>query len=281
MERTENIPVYDNHFHLDPLGKGADAIKEFERAGGKAAMIVSKPVLNIKTVTDIEKEYEILLRMIKDARERTGVQIFAALGVHPSRINEIKSIGRAKELMLKGIELAARLVTEQKATAIGEVGRPHYPVSPQEWIASNEILEFALETAKDADCGIIIHSESLSSTFDEISGMADKVGIQKSRVVKHFAPVCEETHGLIPSIIGTFDNAKEAFKKLDTFMLESDYLDDPNRPGAVIGPKTIPRTVNRVLGEGIASEKQLVKIMKEIPEKTYKIEINDWSITHI
>jgi TatD-related deoxyribonuclease len=32
--------------------------------------------------------------------------------------------------------------------------------------------------------------------------------------------------------------------------METDYLDDPDRPGAVLGPKTVPRRVDWLAAEG-------------------------------
>ncbi len=233
-------------------------------------MIVSKPYFEIRDGSDFEKEYETLLSIIKGAREETGVRIFIGLGVHPSRISDFKILEEAKIAMKKGIDIAAEYVTERKADAIGEVGRPHYPVDEETWEASNEIMEYAMMKAKEADCAVVIHSESSESTFKEISEIAGKVGIERRRVVKHFSPITKNTFGLTPSIIGSYKNAKEAFKSMEDFMLESDYIDDPDRPGVVISPKTLPRTVKRLMNE---ENVDVYRVMKDLPEKVYGIEI--------
>jgi TatD-related deoxyribonuclease len=54
-------------------------------------------------------------------------------------------------------------------------------------------------------------------------------------------------------------------------MMETDYIDDPCRPGAVLGPKTVPRKTIELIEKEIISEKQILKIHKENPEKTYGI----------
>jgi TatD-related deoxyribonuclease len=54
-------------------------------------------------------------------------------------------------------------------------------------------------------------------------------------------------------------------------MLECDYMDDLRRPGVVIGPKTLPRTANRLLDEGY--EDVLYRTMKDMPERVFGIEI--------
>ena len=53
-------------------------------------------------------------------------------------------------------------------------------------------------------------------------------------------------------------------------MLETDYLDDPKRPGAVLGPKTVPRKSLKSLQEGVISEEQFSKIHTDIPNFIYK-----------
>jgi TatD-related deoxyribonuclease len=54
-------------------------------------------------------------------------------------------------------------------------------------------------------------------------------------------------------------------------MMETDYIDDPDRPGAVLGPKTIPkRTLKLIETHG---EEPFWRIHKENPEKVYDIQI--------
>ena len=53
-------------------------------------------------------------------------------------------------------------------------------------------------------------------------------------------------------------------------MLETDYLDDPSRPGAVLGPKTVPRKTLKSFQEGIIDEEQFSKIHTDLPDFIYK-----------
>jgi TatD-related deoxyribonuclease len=55
--------------------------------------------------------------------------------------------------------------------------------------------------------------------------------------------------------------------------LESDYIDDPRRPGAVIPPATIAKKTKKLLAEGVMTEEQAIKIHKENAEKVYGIQI--------
>ena len=58
-------------------------------------------------------------------------------------------------------------------------------------------------------------------------------------------------------------------------MMETDYIDDPRRPGAVLGPKTVPRLTKKLLDNGLMSDEQAYTVHKELPEKTYNIVLND------
>ena len=40
---SPNIPITDEHIHIDPRAKGIDAVKQFQNAGGTHMMVVSKP----------------------------------------------------------------------------------------------------------------------------------------------------------------------------------------------------------------------------------------------
>ena len=54
-------------------------------------------------------------------------------------------------------------------------------------------------------------------------------------------------------------------------MLETDYLDDPKRPGAVMGPKTVPRKTFKALENSILSEEQLYNIHTKVPDSVYSV----------
>lgn len=55
--------------------------------------------------------------------------------------------------------------------------------------------------------------------------------------------------------------------------METDYLDMKSRPGAVLGPKTVPRRTKALLQNGILSEEDAYKIHRDNVEKVYGIEL--------
>ena len=102
------------------------------------------------------------------------------------------------------------------------------------------------------------------------------MGIKPYRVVKHSSPplvkVAEEV-GIFPSIIASRKNIEEAIKQGTRFLMETDYIDDKRRPGAVLGPKTVPRRTKELLQKGILTEDDVYRIHVENPEKVYGIEL--------
>ena len=51
-------------------------------------------------------------------------------------------------------------------------------------------------------------------------------------------------------------------------MLETDYMDDPRRPGAVLGPKTVPKRTQQLIEAGM-DEEILWKCHVDIPTALY------------
>ena len=107
--------------------------------------------------------------------------------------------------------------------------------------------------AKDLDCAVVLHTESKANTFKELAEIADFVGIKKEKVVKHFSPPIVDTKknfGLFPSIIATEKNIKKAILQGNRFLLETDYIDDLDRPGAVLGLKSVPKKTKLLFEKG-------------------------------
>ncbi len=56
-------------------------------------------------------------------------------------------------------------------------------------------------------------------------------------------------------------------------MMETDYIDDKSRPGAVLGPKTVPRRTKAFLQNGLFTEEDVYKIhVGGNPRKVYGID---------
>ena len=81
----------------------------------------------------------------------------------------------------------------------------------------------------------------------------------------------EETHGVMPSIPASKTNLREALAKgTDRFMVETDYIDDPEKPGAIMSVTTVPKKVKAWLANGQVPVESIHRICGDIPDSLYK-----------
>lgn len=225
--------------------------------------------------------YEETLNMAQEVRNNIDIGVFVTVGPYPVDYIKLKEkFGRnnALSIMKDGMDIAAQLCQERKCIAIGEIGRPHFPVDTGIIADSNEILLYGMQKAKDATVPVVLHTES-TTTYQckELVDMGKKAGLRPSQIVKHYSPplVLEsENYGLMPSVLASKKNILAAVAKGTRFMMETDYIDDPRRPGAVLGPKTVPKRTKELLEQQIISEKEINIIHKENPEKTYGLNLD-------
>jgi TatD-related deoxyribonuclease len=265
----KNIPVTDNHIHVDPLnGEGPiEVANKFHRAGGSFMIIPNKPTWTVNENCSFKDAMELVIRYVDEINRDTDVKAFAVVGAHPAELSRRVKAGmnlETAELQMRdALKNAQKLILDGKAVAIGEVGRPHYDVSPQELEVHNRLISYSMELAKDVECPVQLHTESAGSEqFLEFAQMADKVNIPRNMVIKHFSGAFvleKENHGLTPSLIATKDVVKTGLKKGKNFLMETDYLDDKTRPGAVLGPKTVPRRTLELLKQGLIDEEEYLQ----------------------
>jgi len=243
MSTSPKIPITDEHMHIDPRAKGLKAVKEFQNAGGTHIILVTKPTWTIGVEVSTPEDYRIVFDETIDLANQineTGVKAFPVLGVHPAEINKLverMDLDRAVELMKSGLEIAAKYVDEGLAVGL-KSGRPHYPVSDEIWDASNTIMEHGFMLARDFVCAVPLPTESVEEPeLIDITERAKRTGIQLNKVVKHYAPplvnVCEKL-GIFPGVLAGKGAIEQALEEGNRFMMETDYIDDPERPGAVL-----------------------------------------------
>jgi len=275
-----DFPVLDNHVHLQPSGRNAEAVKDFLKAGGTHLIVSHMPYSEtpVRSGEDFLKAYEVTLRMTELARS-AGAVAYCTLGPYPVQLlemTEMMPLEKAVEVMKEGMDIAAQLVREGKAIALGEIGRPHFPVSEEVMAASNDVLSYGMVLAKECSCPVVIHAESATpASMKNLAQMADRVGLPRDKVVKHYCgplitPV--ENHGIFPSVLASRDMVQEALSKGERFLLETDFMDDMQRPGAVLAITTVPKRMRQLLEKGCDAER-LWKLNKNNPEKVYGIEV--------
>ena len=271
--------IFDNHVHLSPRGKNVEEVKRFEKVGGTHLMLVTLPRERNETP---DRQYQTTLDIAKKAMEDTKVRIYVAIGPHPVELTHMvkdwkMSLDDAKQRMIDSIDCAAGLIRDGRAVAIGEVGRPHFPTSPEILQASNEIMLYSMQVAKELGCAVVLHTESTTpDVCREIAELADRAGLPRGKVVKHYCPPLvdeKENHGIFPSVLIGRDNAEKALAQGTRFMMETDFLDDLKRPGAVLDITTVPKRTKMLLETGKATPETLEKIHRENPEAIYGIEM--------
>lgn len=273
---TWSGPILDNHLHLDArTGRGIDAVREFGAAGGSHLLVVNQPSwhhdVEVAEKADFQVGFDATVSIVEQATAVLSGRAWAVLGVHPaliSRLVDDRDIApaRAEDIMKRGIEAASEYVRAGEALAL-KSGRPHYEVSDAVWDASNAVLRHGLEQAARCDCALQLHTEATDDLTD-VGGWAARAGVPPECVVKHYAD--GPMRGAVPSVIARKDALEAASAAGDPFLMETDYLDDPERPGAVLGPKTVPRRVAWLAEQGETEALETAHI--HTPQRVYGID---------
>ncbi|GAA0525577.1 TatD-related deoxyribonuclease [Halorubrum aquaticum] len=271
-----DTPVLDNHLHLDPRhGRGIDAVDDFVRLGGTHLLVVNKPSwllgVEVEEPDDFRAVFEETIDAVDDATEALPGRAWPVLGVHPGLVSRLVddrgfTPAEARDLMCGGIDAASEFVDAGRALAL-KSGRPHYDVSDAVWEASNAVTRHAFERAAAVDCAVQLHTEAIEDLTD-LAAVAEDVGLDPGRVVKHYA--AGRLAGPVPSVMSEKDRLERAAESGEPFLMETDFVDDPDRPGMVLGPKTVPRRVRWMLESGY--EDAVRRAHVETPAAVYGID---------
>ena len=261
-------PILDQHIHLDRSNRFLDAVAEFVGAGGTGIMLVHKPSFSSALPTDLDDyraAYSGTLGMAEEARDAYEIEVGVILGPHPvTWEHQIEPLGleRATELHLDAVNLALEHIDAGDAVCLGEVGRPHYPVSDDTWRAANEVLREVMAMAASAGTSIQLHVEDNGeTTCRELAALCDETGLARDRAIRHYAPAdvgADFTHGLAATVSvgrGSVEALTESAANANApWGMETDFLDDPRRPGAVLGPKTVPKRTQQLCAALLAAD---------------------------
>ena len=284
-------PILDQHMHLDRKNRFFEAVNEFIISGGTAINLVHKPDFSNlpKTPSDYRKAYQNTLEMATEVRNKFGITVSVILGPHPvAWEHQIHTMGleKSSSLHLQAVKIALEYISSGHAICLGEVGRPHYPVSDEIWDASNDLLLKIMKLAAEAKTSIQLHVEDNGEkTYSDLAILCDKAKLSRHLAIRHYAPanISEEfTHGLSVTVSVGKDSISKIVETLPMsnsyWGMETDFLDDEKRPGAVLGPKTIPKRTQQLSSLLIKtgySEGQVSEILNNIhfnwPQILYSI----------
>jgi TatD-related deoxyribonuclease len=277
--------------HLDRKNRFFEAVNEFIISGGTAINLVHKPDFSNlpKTPSDYRKAYQNTLEMATEVRNKFGITVSVILGPHPvAWEHQIHTMGleKSSSLHLQAVKIALEYISSGHAICLGEVGRPHYPVSDEIWDASNDLLLKIMKLAAEAKTSIQLHVEDNGEkTYSDLAILCDKAKLSRHLAIRHYAPanISEEfTHGLSVTVSIGKDSISKIVETLPMsnsyWGMETDFLDDEKRPGAVLGPKTIPKRTQQLsslLIKNGYSEGQVSEILNNIhfnwPQILYSI----------
>ncbi|SFS55624.1 TatD family hydrolase [Halostagnicola kamekurae] len=271
-----NTPVLDNHMHLDPdHGRGIDAVEDFARLGGTHLLVVNKPSWHLgveaENGEDFRSVFERTLEVVEAASDVLDGRAWPVLGVHPGLVSRLVdergyATEDARDVMQGGLDVAAEYVASGDALAL-KSGRPHYEVDDAVWAASNEVMRHAFDHGASLECAVQLHTEA-SESMPDVAAWAEDAGLPAHRVVKHYA--AGRLEGPTPSVMSEKDRLETAAERGEPFLMETDFVDDPDRPGAVLGPKTVPRRVRWLREEGHEEAVRIAHV--ETPERVYDID---------
>ena len=227
-----------------------DAARRFRRVGGTHLFLATQNYAGTvpRSLDEYLHQFETTEALARRVTAETGVIVYPVVAPYPIDLvhaTEVMGVVPALELHCAALELAGRWVRERRAVAIGEVGRPHFPVPPEVANAVEQAFRRALKVARESDCPVVVHSPDLDpSGYRELAERAAEAGVPPVRVVKHYARrriAASERTDVTPSYLARRELVREVVRDPSPWFLETDFLDDPARPGAVLDLATVPR----------------------------------------
>lgn len=282
------VPIADAHAHASPLGLGALRVsKKFRDHGGWFIALVSLPPQHYglpQTLEGVIKAIESHVRQCDEARE-AGVKVACIAGVHPAFIDHLikRSGGNASNVVSfvreNVMKLLARMIDEGKLQGIGEFGRPHYKSIPESFAANDALLLTALEIVRDHGGVLHLHLEQGGQvTVESVEAMVNLLGIRSTKsVILHHSSASMALHACKKGLSATILGRSEALVRAERLgalcvEVESDYIDDPKRPGVVMYPWEIAETVNHLLSTDAELSEFLHKVMVDNISNVYGVE---------
>jgi TatD-related deoxyribonuclease len=245
-----DLPVVDHHCHLSPTGEGVDAARRFRSAGGTHLFLTTQQYTpGVATSVEAYREqFETTEALAHRIASEVGVTVYVVVAPYPLdliRAQESLGLSGAVALQRAGIDLAGHWVEEQRAVALGEVGRPHFPVTAPIADAVDEVFRHALGVARDAGCPAVVHCADLTAEgYREMAQVAAQSSFPVHQLIKHYARTivpAELRGGVTPSYLARRPLVDRVLTEPAPWFLETDFLDDPARPGAVLDLATIPK----------------------------------------
>ncbi len=278
----------DAHFHSNPLrGYGAERIAtKFKESGGWFMALIGLPPTSLGYQPNKEgfkTSIEILMRECEKVKRIKDLKISCLGGFHPAIID--KMIDNLKmdpqevyQVAIDWIKNVVDMIKKGLLDGLAEIGRPHYKISPEYMVLAENIFEIILEIVKDHDLLVHLHLEEGGwITAHDIYRKIQRYSLNPWRIIMHHAkprilrPSMElGLVATVPAMYQIIKNIRDI--RVINYVFESDYLDDPDRPGKVIYPWEIISNSLKALNEEVINEEILYKINIDNIVKIYGVE---------
>ncbi len=275
----------DAHLHLNPVGGvGARGIVDrLVKEGFWFVGLVSLPPyhygFNTPTLSSFEKALDILVSQARLLRER-GIKVKLLAGFHPAEVDAYNKQGLGLEevytLAERVLKLIESKIKEGVIDGIGEVGRQHYGTSFGRISVSEAVMIRALELARDLGAVVHLHlDQSGWATCHLVDMLTGLVKIDRSKVLVHHANTATAQACVqrgLPVSVPVKHDLDRTIGFDGEVLVESDFIDDNQRPGVSAYPWEIARVVNSLIASGRISEEMAYRVMVDNVVKFYGVE---------
>lgn len=275
----------DTHLHVNPVkGLGAEKIaKRFKQRNGWFMAIVALPPYHYgftePSIGSYWKTIELLNKEALKAREQ-GLEICRFIGIHPAEIDYYYRQGIKPDKLIQLINdvlgLIEKAIRENLVDGIGEIGRQHYGTSPERIVFSEIVMVKAMILGRDYDVPIQLHLEQggFISAYS-VKLLGEITGLDLGNVIIHHVnretAVWADEFSIPFTIPIRYFDEKYAVSTWKNAMFESDFLDDPTRPGVSAYPWEIPDKIRGYVEMNLMNEEYAYRLLVDNVVKYFKV----------
>ena len=278
----------DAHCHANSVkGLGAKGIAEkFKKHGGWFIAFIGLSPWHYGLIPTYENYIKTFHHMIREnAKARRHVKTACLLGFHPADLNKLVDIYGLKaenafNLAIRVLDYVLKLCKEGIIDGIGEIGRPHYKVDPKFVIANELIMEYVFKRISEEriDCIIHLHLEQGGRiTVESIKNIISRYNVARNIILFHHSKPGLIEYALEERFPASLPGIKELIlwgtrKLKPAYVFESDFLDDPSRPGTVVYPWVMVNNQCELLNKDSSLEEYFARINVDNIARFYKVE---------
>jgi len=280
----------DAHCHTNSVkGMGAKGIAtKFKQNKGWFIAIIGLSPWHYDLTPNYENYIKAFHHTINECKEckEVGVKTACLVGFHPADLDKLVYKHRLKmeqalNLAFRVLDYAIELCKKGLIDGIGEIGRPHYNIEPRFVVANELIVLYVLRRIKEEnlDCIVHLHLEQGGQvTVESIKLFTEITGVNKDKILFHHSRPGLIEHALNNGFPASLPGIKQLIKwgienLKPIYVLESDFLDDPHRPGVVVYSWEMIEYQQEILSNNKEYEEYLAKININNIVKLYGVEL--------